>query len=302
MARHMQQRPQDSLVILDALTYAGRREFLKEAEEKGAMFIHGRIEDRALVWPLFERERFDWVVHFAAETHVDRSIDGSLVFIRSNVEGTLSLLDASKEFGVKRFHHISTDEVYGDFPLDSTEHFKESSPLRPSNPYSASKASSDLLALSYHRTHGLPVVISRCSNNYGPHQAEEKFIPTILRKALKDESIPVYGNGENIRDWLFVEDHCDAVLALLERGVPGQIYNISGHEERQNLEVVKLILKHLKKPETLISFVEDRKGHDLRYAISNDKLTAATGWSPQVSFEDGLERTIQWYKKRQTSL
>ncbi len=293
---HLEQRPQDELFVLDALTYAGRRENLKPAEDRGVHFIQGRIEDRPFVNALFEREKFDLVVHFAAETHVDRSIENAEIFLVTNVLGTHVLLDAARDHGVQRFHHVSTDEVYGDFPLSSTEKFTEESPLKPSNPYAASKAASDLLVLSYHRTYGLPVSMSRCSNNYGPFQYEEKFIPLLISRAIKNEALPIYGKGENVRDWLFVEDHCKAILSILEKGAIGSVYSIGANNEQKNLDVAKLILKQLGKPESLLTFVEDRKGHDRRYSTDFSKLNHELGWAPQMSFEEGLDQTIAWYK------
>ncbi len=293
---HQELRPQDELWVLDALTYAGDHAYLKEAEDKGLHFVEGRIEDREAVYKLFERERFDAVIHFAAESHVDRSIADSEVFIKTNVMGTHVLLDASRDTNVGRFHHISTDEVYGDTPIDSDEQFHEDSILKPSSAYSASKAGSDLLCLSYHRTFGLPVTLSRCSNNYGPFQHSEKFIAQTILNALQDKPIPVYGTGMNVRDWLYVEDHCKAVIDILERGRVGQIYNIGADNECHNLDVVKLILKLMGKPESLIQFVEDRKGHDLRYSNNFDKLHQELGWAPTVDFETGLRRSIAWFE------
>jgi len=292
---HLELRPNDELVVLDALTYAGNRENLSDAEERGVKFIHGRIEDAKLVDELFAKENFDWVVHFAAETHVDRSIEDPSIFVRSNVTGTQVLLDACKDHGIQRFHHISTDEVYGDLGFGSTDQFHEGTLLAPSSPYSASKASSDLLCLAYKRTFGLPITISRCSNNYGPYQDMEKLIPLFITRANNDEELPLYGTGKNVRDWLFVRDHCEAIIAILERGRVGEIYNIGGDNEIENIEITKTILKALNKPESLIKYVEDRKGHDERYAVSFKKLTDETGWTPQVTFEEGMRQTVQWY-------
>lgn len=292
---HLEQRPEDELVVLDALTYAGHRENLEDAEKMGVKFVQGRIEDRDAVNALFQEENFDWVVHFAAETHVDRSITDPGIFIRSNVTGTQVLLDAARDFKVKRFHHISTDEVYGDLGFGSSDKFLEETLLAPSSPYSASKASSDLLCLAYKRTFGVPVTISRCSNNYGPYQDLEKLIPLFITRASRDESLPLYGTGKNVRDWLFVRDHCEAILAILEKGEIGEIYNIGGDCEVENIDITRTILKTLGKPESLINYVEDRKGHDQRYAIDFTKLTDATGWTPKVSFEEGMRQTIEWY-------
>jgi len=245
---------------------------------------------------LFAREQFDVVVNFAAETHVDRSIKDPGVFVRTNVMGTQALLDASRKYGVKRYHQVSTDEVYGDLPLDRKDlFFTEETPLHTSSPYSASKAGSDLLVLSYYRTFALPVTISRCSNNYGAYQFPEKMIPLMLRRALHDEDLRVYGTGENVRDWLHVKDHCAAIDLILQKGREGEIYNIGGHNEKTNLEVVRLILEALDKPESLIHFVEDRKGHDLRYAINPEKIERELGWKPQYTFEKGIRETIAWY-------
>jgi len=292
---HLEARPQDEIVVLDALTYSGHRENLADAEKKGVKFALGRIEDEKNVRELFERESFDAVVHFAAESHVDRSIKDPGVFIETNVMGTRVLLDAAKDFGVKRFHHISTDEVYGDLGLGSTEKFTENSQLKPSSPYSASKAASDHLVLAYYRTFGLAVTVSRCSNNYGPYQSTENFIPLFVSKAFLGENLPLYGKGENVRDWLFVRDHCEAILTILERGKIGEVYNIGGNEERMNIDVAKIIVNALNKPESLIKFVEDRKGHDERYAIDFSKLQSELGWSPKTSFEEGMQETIDWY-------
>lgn len=292
---HLEKRPEDSLVVLDALTYSGHRENLAEAEAKGVKFVEGRIEDRELVQALFEAEAFDAVIHFAAETHVDRSIKDPGLFVSTNVQGTQVLLDAARDFKVKRFHHISTDEVYGDLGFGSTEQFTEDSPLRPSSPYSASKAGSDLLCLSYLRTFGVPVTISRCSNNYGPYQSVENFIPVMITKAAADEKLPVYGTGKNVRDWLYVRDHCEAILAILERGTVGEIYNIGGNCEQENLSIVKMILKHLGKSESLIEFVKDRPGHDERYSMGYGKIHRELGWAPSVPMEEGMRETIAWY-------
>ena len=292
---HLEKRPADTLVVLDALTYSGRREHLKEAEAKGVKFAQGRIEDRALVYELFKTEKFDAVVHFAAETHVDRSIKDPSIFVTTNVLGTQTLLDAARDFKVQRFHHISTDEVYGDLGFGSTEKFTEERPLHPSNPYSASKAGSDLLCLSYLRTFGVPVTISRCSNNYGPFQSEENFIPVLIGKALKNEPLPLYGTGKNVRDWLYVRDHCEAILRLLEKGKIGEIYNIGADNDQENLMVAKMILKLLDKPESLIQFVEDRPGHDERYSMNYSKMEKELGWRPSVSFEEGMRETVLWY-------
>ena len=289
--------PEYEILNLDLLTYAGNLETLKPVEkEPNYRFVRGDIADRDFIMDLFVRERFDIVVNFAAESHVDRSIEDPGVFVRTNVLGTQVLLDASREYGVKRFHQVSTDEVYGDLPLDRPDlFFREDTPLHTSSPYSSSKASADLFVMAYHRTFGLPVTISRCSNNYGPYQFPEKLIPLILSRALADEKLPVYGKGENVRDWLHVADHCEAIDLILHRGREGEIYNIGGHNERTNLEVVKTILKVLDKPESLITFVTDRPGHDLRYAIDPAKIEGELGWKPTYNFDTGIRQTVQWY-------
>lgn len=289
--------PEYEIVNLDLLTYAGNLDSLKEAEASpNYRFVHGDIADSALVNALFEKEHFDMVVNFAAESHVDRAVLNPSVFIRTNVLGTQVLLDAARTYGVKRFHQVSTDEVYGDLPLDRPDlFFTETTPLHTSSPYSAAKAGADLLVLAYHRTFGLPVTISRCSNNYGPYQFPEKLIPLMILRSLKDEALPVYGNGLNVRDWLFVDDHCAAIDLILHKGTIGEIYNIGGHNERTNLHVVKTILETLGKPESLISFVTDRPGHDRRYAIDPTKISTELGWLPTVSFEEGIRHTIEWY-------
>lgn len=293
--RHLEARPQDQLTVLDALTYSGHRENLAEAEAQGVQFVQGRIEDRDLVRSLFEREKFEWVVHFAAETHVDRSIQDPGIFVSTNVQGTQTLLDAARDFGVQRFHHVSTDEVYGDLGFGSRELFTENSLVKPSSPYSATKAASDFLAMAYLRTFQVPVTISRCSNNYGPFQSEENLIPLLIRRAHSNEPLPLYGTGKNVRDWLFVTDHCDAILRILEAGKVGEIYNIGGNSERENIEIARTILKLMDKAESLITFVEDRKGHDERYAIDSSKLQGELQWSPRVTFEEGMRKTLDWY-------
>ncbi len=289
--------PEYEILNLDLLTYAGNLESLKEAEASpNYRFVRGDIADTALVTGLFEKERFDIVVNFAAESHVDRAVLDPSVFVRTNVLGTQVLLDAARTFGVKRFHQVSTDEVYGDLPLDRPDlFFTETSPLHTSSPYSAAKAGADLLVLAYHRTFGLPVTISRCSNNYGPYQFPEKLIPLMILRALKDEPLPVYGTGENVRDWLYVDDHCAAIDLILQKGTPGEVYNIGGHNEYTNLSVVKTILQELKKPESLISFVSDRPGHDRRYAIDPAKITKELGWKPSETFTHGIHKTVRWY-------
>ena len=293
--------PEDMIVNLDLLTYAGNLETLKPVEDKpNYKFIRGDIADRPFIMDLFKKEKFDVVVNFAAESHVDRSITDPGIFVRTNVMGTQTLLDAAKEYGVKRYHQVSTDEVYGDLPLDRPDlFFTEETPIHTSSPYSASKASADLFVLAYHRTFGLPVTVSRCSNNYGPYHFPEKLIPLMISRALADESLPVYGKGENVRDWLHVSDHCAAIDLIIRKGRVGEIYNIGGHNERTNLEVVKTILKALNKPESLIQYVTDRPGHDRRYAIDPTKIETELGWKPQYTFDTGIAMTIQWYLDNQ---
>ena len=289
--------PEDEIVNLDLLTYAGNLETLKPVEDKpNYRFVRGDIADRPFIRDLFEKEKFDVVINFAAESHVDRSISDPGIFVQTNVLGTTTLLDASREFGVKRFHQVSTDEVYGDLPLDRPDlFFTETTPLHTSSPYSSSKASADLFVLAYHRPYGLPVTVSRCSNNYGPYQFPEKLIPLMISRALADEKLPVYGNGSNVRDWLHVYDHCVAIDLIVRNGKVGEVYNIGGHNERTNLEVVKTILKALGKPESLITYVTDRLGHDRRYAIDPTKLETELGWEPKYTFDTGIPETIDWY-------
>lgn len=291
------QYPDYNIVNLDLLTYAGNLESLKDIEkEPNYRFVRGDIADRPFIMQLFEKERFDMVVNFAAETHVDRSITDPGIFVQTNVMGTQVLLDASKAYGVKRYHQVSTDEVYGDLPLDRPDvFFTEETPIHTSSPYSSSKAGAELFVLAYYRTFGLPVTISRCSNNYGPYQFPEKMIPLMITRALEDGELPVYGKGENVRDWLHVADHCTAIDLIIHKGRVGEIYNVGGHNERTNLEVVKTILKALGKPESLIHHVADRPGHDLRYAIDPTKLETELGWKPQYSFDTGIVQTIEWY-------
>ena len=291
--------PDDEVWCLDVMTYAANLRSIEALMEKPNFhFIQGDVADAEFVNALFDEARFDTVVHFAAESHVDRSIVDPTAFLRSNVLGTQVLLDAAKRYGVSRFHQVSTDEVYGDWPFGSTETFVETSPLKPSSPYAASKASADLLVLSYHRTFGLPVTISRCSNNYGPYQYPEKLIPAMVFHAMNDESLPVYGSGLNVRDWLYVEDHCRAIDVILQKGTVGEIYNVGTNEEFTNLDVIKTLLKQLGKPEELIKHVADRLGHDRRYATNADKLKAL-GWSAQHRFEEAFAHTVQWYVEHQ---
>ena len=289
--------PDYEIVNLDLLTYAGNLETLKPVEDKpNYKFVKGDIADREFIMDLFEKEKFDIVVNFAAESHVDRSIEDPSIFVKTNVEGTVVLLDAAKKYGVKRFHQVSTDEVYGDLPLDRPDlFFTEETPIHTSSPYSSSKAAADLLVLAYHRTYGLPVTISRCSNNYGPYHFPEKLIPLMIANALNDKPLPVYGEGLNVRDWLYVEDHCKAIDLIIHNGRVGEVYNVGGHNEKTNIEIVKIICKELGKPESLITHVADRKGHDMRYAIDPTKIHNELGWLPETKFEDGIKKTIKWY-------
>ena len=288
---------EDMIVNLDLLTYAGNLENLKEIEDApNYKFIKGDIADRTFIMELFAKEQFDVVVNFAAESHVDRSIVDPGVFVRTNVMGTQVLLDAAKEYQVKRFHQVSTDEVYGDLPLDRPDlFFTESTPLHTSSPYSSSKASADLFVLAYHRTFGLPVTISRCSNNYGPYQFPEKLIPLMISNAIDNKALPVYGNGMQVRDWLHVKDHCSAICKVLREGKDGEVYNVGGNNEKTNIEIVKLIISILGKSENLITYVTDRLGHDRRYAIDNTKITTELGWKPSYTFAEGIKETIEWY-------
>ena len=298
----LEKHPEDKVICYDALTYAGNLETLAEAEKnENFKFIRGDIADRAMVYRMFEEEKPDIVVNFAAESHVDRSIHQPEIFLRTNVLGTQVLLDACRKYDVKRFHQVSTDEVYGDLPLDRPDlFFTETTNLNTSSPYSASKAGADLLVHAYHRTYGVPVTISRCSNNYGPYHFPEKLIPLMIINALHDKKLPVYGKGENVRDWLYVKDHCAAIDLILRKGRVGETYNIGGHNERRNIDVVRTILKELGKPENLIEHVEDRKGHDRRYAIDPTKIHEELGWEPATKFDEGIKRTIQWYLDNKT--
>ena len=289
--------PDYRLICLDKLTYAGNLVTLQPLmEEANFRFYKADICDRNAVYKVFEEEHPDVVVNFAAESHVDRSIESPEIFLDTNIKGTAVLMDACIKYQVGRFHQISTDEVYGDLPLDRPDLlFTEETPLCTSSPYSSSKAAADLLAMSYYRTYGLPVTISRCSNNYGPYQFTEKLIPLMITRALADQSLPVYGQGINVRDWIYVEDHCKAVDRIIHAVTPGEIYNIGGHNELRNIDIVRLICKELNKPDSLITYVADRKGHDLRYAIDASKIYMELGWLPETKFEDGIKKTIQWY-------
>lgn len=293
----LKNHPEDEFICLDKLTYAGNLSSLKGAmEQPNFKFVRGDIADRDFVYSLFEAEKPDVVVNFAAESHVDRSILEPELFLKTNVIGTGVLMDACRKYGIKRYHQVSTDEVYGDLPLDRPDlFFTEVTPLHTSSPYSASKASADLLVLAYYRTYGLPVTISRCSNNYGPYHFPEKLIPLMIINALNDKALPVYGDGANVRDWLYVEDHCSAIDLIIRHGREGEVYNVGGHNEKSNLDVVKIILKALGKSEDLITFVKDRPGHDRRYAIDPTKIHNELGWLPQTKFEDGITKTIEWY-------
>lgn len=293
--------PAYRIVCLDALTYAGNLSTLKRAMENPQFrFVKADITDKEAVEKLFEEEKPEIVVNFAAESHVDRSIKNPQLFLDTNIMGTQTLMEASLKYGVSRYHQVSTDEVYGDLPLDRPDlFFTEKTNLNTSSPYSASKASADLLVLAYHRTFGLPISISRCSNNYGPYHFPEKLIPLMIINALHDKELPVYGDGKNVRDWLYVEDHCKAIDMIIHADCNGEIYNVGGHNEMANIDIVKLILKELGKPESLIKFVEDRKGHDRRYAIDPTKITTQLGWKPETKFENGIVKTIKWYLDHQ---
>ena len=293
----LDERPEHKIICADALTYAANIHTLNDAmNHPNFKFYKEDIRNREGIFKIFEDERPDIVVNFAAESHVDRSIENPSIFLETNILGTQVLMDAARKYGVERFHQVGTDEVYGDLPLDRPDlFFTEDTPIHTSSPYSTSKASADLLALAYHRTYGLPVTISRCSNNYGPYQFPEKLIPLMINNALKDEKLPVYGEGLNVRDWLYVKDHCYGILAVLEKGKVGEVYNLGGHNEKANIDIVKIILKELGKPESLITYVADRKGHDLRYAIDPAKANRELNWNPTTKFEDGIKLTIKWY-------
>lgn len=289
--------PEDRVVCLDKLTYAGNLSTLASVMDQPSFrFVRADICDREAVDRLFDEEKPDVVVNFAAESHVDRSIEDPGVFLRTNVLGTQVLMDACRKHGIGRYHQVSTDEVYGDLPLDRPDlFFTEETPLHASSPYSASKAGADLLVLAYHRTFGLPVTISRCSNNYGPYQFPEKLIPLMIANCLNDRPLPVYGKGENVRDWLYVEDHCKAIDLIVRKGRAGEVYNVGGHNEMRNIDIVRLICRELGKPESLITHVADRKGHDMRYAIDPTKIHDELGWLPETRFADGIQKTIRWY-------
>ena len=295
---HMLDRhPEDRMICLDKLTYAGNLSTLKGVMDKpNFRFVKADICDREAVFGLFEEEDPDAVVNFAAESHVDRSIEDPGIFLKTNILGTQVLMDACRKYGIARFHQVGTDEVYGDLPLDRPDlFFTEQTPLHTSSPYSASKASADLLVMAYHRTFGLPVTISRCSNNYGPYQFPEKLIPLMIANALNDKPLPVYGEGKNVRDWLYVEDHCKAIDLIIHKGRVGEVYNIGGHNEKANIDIVKLICRELGKPESLLTYGRDRKGHDMRYPIDPAKIHNELGWLPETKFADGIVKTIRWY-------
>ncbi|MEA5027125.1 MAG: dTDP-glucose 4,6-dehydratase [Erysipelotrichaceae bacterium] len=293
--------PDDEIVCLDKLTYAGNLETLKNIlPNPHFTFVKGDIADRNFVYQLFEKHHFDAVVNFAAETHVDRSVVTPEVFLVTNILGTQVLMDACRKNEVARYHQVSTDEVYGDLPLDRPDLlFSEDTPIHTSSPYSASKASADLLVMAYHRSFHLPATISRCSNNYGAYQFPEKLIPLMISRALSDASLPVYGKGENVRDWLHVYDHCSAIDLIVRKGRIGEIYNIGGHNERNNMQIIRIILQLLNKPESLITFVTDRPGHDLRYAIDATKIRRELNWQPKYSFDTGIQQTVEWYLSNQ---
>lgn len=293
----LDKHPDYRIVCIDKLTYAGNLSTLAPIMEKeNFRFVKADICDREAVYALFEEEHPDIVVNFAAESHVDRSIEDPTIFLQTNIIGTSVLMDACRKYGVGRYHQVSTDEVYGDLPLDRPDlFFTEQTPIHASSPYSSSKASADLLAQAYHRTYALPVTISRCSNNYGPYHFPEKLIPLMIANCLNDKPLPVYGQGLNVRDWLYVEDHCKAIDLVIHKGREGEVYNIGGHNEMRNIDIVKLICQELHKPESLITYVTDRKGHDMRYAIDPTKIHNELGWLPETKFEDGIKQTIRWY-------
>ncbi|WP_088188395.1 dTDP-glucose 4,6-dehydratase [Desulfosporosinus sp. FKA] len=293
----LEEHPEDRIICLDNLTYAGNLSTLEMAMKASDFrFVKADIANREAVYKLFEEEHPDIVVNFAAESHVDRSIKDPSIFLQTNIIGTGVLMDACRKYGIERYHQVSTDEVYGDLPLDRKDlFFTENTPIHASSPYSSSKAGADLLVLAYYRTFELPVSITRCSNNYGPYHFPEKLIPLMISRALANRPLPVYGKGENVRDWLYVKDHCKAIDLVIRKGRSGEVYNIGGHNERTNLEVVKTILRVLGKPDNLISYVTDRPGHDMRYAIDPAKIHSELGWMPETKFEDGIKTTIQWY-------
>lgn len=293
----LKEHPEYRIICLDKLTYAGNLSNLQPImDRENFRFVKLDICDREGVYKLFEEEHPDMVVNFAAESHVDRSIENPEVFLQTNIIGTATLMDACRKYGIQRYHQVSTDEVYGDLPLDRPDlFFTEETPVHTSSPYSSSKAGADLLVQAYHRTYGLPVTISRCSNNYGPYHFPEKLIPLMIANALADKPLPVYGEGLNVRDWLYVEDHCKAIDLIIHKGRMGEVYNVGGHNEKRNIDIVKLICRELGKSESLITYVTDRKGHDTRYAIDPTKIHDELGWLPETKFEDGIKKTIKWY-------
>lgn len=297
----LQEHPGDQIICLDKLTYAGNLSTLADVmDHPNFQFVKMDICDRDSVYGLFEKEKPDVVINFAAESHVDRSIENPEIFLQTNIIGTSVLMDACRKYGIQRYHQVSTDEVYGDLPLDRPVlFFTEETPIHTSSPYSSSKAGADLLVMAYYRTYGLPVTISRCSNNYGPYHFPEKLIPLMIINALHDRPLPIYGDGLNVRDWLYVEDHCRAIDLIIRKGKVGEVYNVGGHNEMRNIDIVKLICQELGKPESLITHVTDRKGHDRRYAIDPEKIHRELGWLPETKFADGIKKTIQWYLTHQ---
>ena len=297
----LQEHPGDQIICLDKLTYAGNLSTLADVmDHPNFQFVKMDICDRDSVYGLFEKEKPDVVINFAAESHVDRSIENPEIFLQTNIIGTSVLMDACRKYGIQRYHQVSTDEVYGDLPLDRPDlFFTEETPIHTSSPYSSSKAGADLLVMAYYRTYGLPVTISRCSNNYGQYHFPEKLIPLMIINALHDRPLPVYGDGLNVRDWLYVEDHCRAIDLIIRKGKVGEVYNVGGHNEMRNIDIVKLICQELGKPESLITHVTDRKGHDRRYAIDPEKIHRELGWLPETKFADGIKKTIQWYLTHQ---
>lgn len=289
--------PEYNIICVDSLTYAGNLSTLEKVfDHDNFEFYQIDISNREEVYNLFEKTTPDIVVNFAAESHVDRSIEDPEIFVTTNITGTVVLMDACRKYGIKRYHQVSTDEVYGDLPLDRPDLlFTEETPITTSSPYSSSKAAADLFVEAYHRTYDLPITISRCSNNYGPYHFPEKLIPLMIINALNDEPLPVYGDGKNVRDWLYVTDHCEAIDLIIHEGTVGEVYNVGGHNEMTNIDIVKLICKILDKPESLITYVTDRKGHDRRYAIDPTKIHEELGWLPKTTFEEGIQKTIQWY-------
>ena len=297
----LQEHPGDQIICLDKLTYAGNLSTLADVmDHPNFQFVKMDICDRDSVYGLFEKEKPDVVINFAAESHVDRSIENPEIFLQTNIIGTSVLMDACRKYGIQRYHQVSTDEVYGDLPLDRPDlFFTEETPIHTSSPYSSSKAGADLLVMAYYRTYGLPVTISRCSNNYGPYHFPEKLIPLMIINALHDRPLPIYGDGLNVRDWLYVEDHCRAIDLIIRKGKVGEVYNVGGHNEMRNIDIVKLICQELGKPESLITHVTDQKGHDRRYAIDPEKIHRELGWLPETKFADGIKKTIQWYLTHQ---